>query len=130
MERKILLVDANVCNRRFIRDVLAITGLEVIEASNCQQAVEIAINKHPRLILLAADMPCLNRSETFAILQQCSTTCMIPVLSITYNNEEQPTDSYLSTAWRFNKPVPIQALIDKIRPYVNAAHSLVNGTIN
>jgi CheY-like chemotaxis protein len=129
MGRKILLVDANVFNRKFIRELLSTTGLEIIEARSCQQGVEMAISQHPGLILLAAGMPCLNAIETFAVLRQFPSTSMIPVLSVSSQAEEDGGSSYAETAKLFNRPVPIQALVDKIRPYVNAARSMVNATM-
>ncbi|OGK07782.1 MAG: hypothetical protein A2W80_02710 [Candidatus Riflebacteria bacterium GWC2_50_8] len=126
MGRKILLVDNNVSNREFIRDVLAITGLEVIEAENCQQGAEMAISQRPGLIMLAADIPWFNDSETFAVLRQFPSTRMIPVISVSSQEEENIPDSYVSTTRLLNQPVPIQDLVDKIRPYVNAARSMVN----
>jgi len=129
MGRKILLVDDNVFNRKFIRDLLAITGLEVIEARSCQQGVEMAISQHPGLILLAAGMAYLKGSEGFAILRKIPSTSMIPVLSVTYNDDEDTAAPYAAITRPLNRPIPIQALVDKISPYVNAARSLANRTI-
>lgn len=126
MRRKILLVDNNVINREFMRDMLTITGLEVIEAESCQQGVEMASSQHPGLILLAADMPWFNDGETFATLRQFPSTRKIPVIPVTSHEEEDAQGHHASTTRMFNQPVPIQDLVDKIRPYVNAARSMVN----
>lgn len=129
MGRKILLVDDNVFNRKFVRDLLAITGLEVIEARSCRQGVEMAISQHPGLILLASGLSGLQESEAFAALQKVPSTSMIPVLSVTSHDEEDHTAPYAAIARPLHRPIPIQALVDKIRPYVNATRSLVNRTI-
>ncbi|PKL48598.1 MAG: hypothetical protein CVV42_08995 [Candidatus Riflebacteria bacterium HGW-Riflebacteria-2] len=126
MGRKILLVDDNTYNREFIRDLLGKTGLEVIEASNRQQGVELAISQRPGLILLASGMAGLNDSEDFAVLRQSSTTSMIPVISVTAKDEEDPADSYASSMRFLKQPMPVQTLVETIRPYVNAARAMVN----
>ncbi|HAE39201.1 MAG TPA: hypothetical protein DCG57_11265 [Candidatus Riflebacteria bacterium] len=126
MGRKILLVDNNVINREFMRDVLAVTGLEVIEAENCRQGVEMAISQRPGLILLGADMPWFNDRETFATLRQSPSARNIPVFPVNPQKEEDGKVPYVSTTRMFNQPVPIQDLVDKIQPYVNAARSMIN----
>lgn len=129
MSRKILLVDDNLFNRKYMRDLLAITGLEVIEAMSCQQGVEIAISQHPGLILLASGMSCLRDSEAFAILQKFPSTSKIPVLPVSSRDAEDASNYCVPATSLFRRPVPIQALVQKIRPYVNAARSMVNRTM-
>lgn len=126
MGRKILLVDDNVFNRKFIRDLLAVTGLEVIEARSCQHGVEMAISQHPGLILLAAGMASQEDSEGFAILRKIPSTSMIPVLPVISHDDETTPTPYSAITRPLNRPIPIQALVDKISPYVNAARSSVN----
>jgi len=129
MGRKILLVDDNVFNRKFVRDLLAITGLEVIEARSCRQGVEMAISQHPGLILLASGLSGLQESEAFAALQKVPSTSMIPVLSVTSHDEEDHPAPHAAIARPLHRPIPIQALVNRISLYVNAARSMVNRTV-
>ncbi len=129
MSRKILLVDDNVFNRKFVRDLLAITGLEVIEARSCRQGVEMAISQHPGLILLASGLAAMQESAAFATLQKVPSTSMIPILSVTSHDEEGQPAPYTAIARPVHRPIPIQALINRISLYVNAARSMVNRTI-
>jgi len=129
MSRKILLVDDNLFNRKYIRDLLAITGLEVIEARNCQHGVEMAISHHPGLILLAAGMVCSEDSRAFVDLQKFPSTSKIPVIAVTSQDEEDLSWSYATTARLYKQPVSVKALVEKIRPYVNAARFMINRTV-
>lgn len=126
MGRKILLVDDNVFNRKFIRDLLAITGLEVIEARSCRQGVEMAISQHPGLIFLASGLAGLQESADFATLQKVPSTSMIPVLSVTSRDQEDPPEPYVATIRSLHRPIPIQALVNRISLYVNAVRPMVN----
>lgn len=127
MSRKILLVDDNIFNRKFTRDLLTMTNLEVIEAKNCQQGVEMAISQHPALILLDAAMATISDSKAFTVLRQFPSTRRIPILPITSQLlEGEPVPRTSTTAnTSLGKPISIQALIAKIQPYVSIAKSMM-----
>src|SRR5262245_10248629 len=55
--RKILVVDDTVTVRRIAARLLAAAGYEVLEAEDGRQALELAQNEHPDLIVLDLLMP-------------------------------------------------------------------------
>lgn len=126
MSRKILLVDDNVFSCRYTRNLLAITGLEIIEAGNCRQGVEMAISHHPGLILLAAGVACSEDSKVFVDLQKFPSTSKIPVFSVTSRDDEGISESCATTVGLYKRPLPVKALAEKIGTYVNVARSAVN----
>ena len=81
---KILVVDDNQATRTVYRDwIAAIGGVEVIEASGGQQAVEIARVHDFAMILLDMGMPDLDGFETAAVLRQDARFDTTPIVFIT-----------------------------------------------
>jgi CheY-like chemotaxis protein len=70
---------------------------------------------------VAAEMTRLKNYDFFSILQQIPSTRMIPILLFTSNNEKE-VPAFCKAKHR---PIKIQDLINKIRPYVNAAKSTI-----
>jgi len=91
--------------------------------------VEMAISHHPGLILLAAGMVCSEDSRAFVDLQKFPSTSKIPVIAVTSQDEEDLSWSYATTARLYKQPVSVKALVEKIRPYVNAARFMINRTV-
>lgn len=81
---KILVVDDNQATRTVYRDwIAAIGGVDVIEASGGQQAVEIARAHDFAMILLDMGMPDLDGFETAAVLRQDLRLDTTPIVFIT-----------------------------------------------
>ena len=128
MKRKVLLVDDNAANRKLIRDLLNHTKLEIIEARNGPQAVEMAIRQNPSLILLELDMPVMSGREVYTILRQNPSTRRIPIIALTSESADTAAEATGFSVAGFNdllsKPIPIKTLVGKIQPYVNIANSM------
>ena len=81
--RTALVVDDEAVARDFIRAILESVGWNVIEASNGQTALKIAIERKPQLILLDVQMPGESGFTTYADLRQNPATADIPVIMVT-----------------------------------------------
>ena len=57
---RVLIVEDSEDNREVLRHIIHHIGYEVLEAANGSQAVEIAKDKHPDLILMDLCMPVLD----------------------------------------------------------------------
>lgn len=79
---KLLLVDDEPSNRFLMRDILANSGYEIIEAENGRIAIEAAGRENPDAVLLDVMMPEMDGFETCRHLKQSDTTRNIPVLMI------------------------------------------------
>ena len=63
---RILVVEDNERNMKFVRDVLQFKGYEVVEAVTGEEGVLLASEVDPDPILIAIQFPGLNGSERFA----------------------------------------------------------------
>ena len=66
---KLLIVDDQVENLQLLVDIFGREGHEIIAARNGDEAVSIAKEEHPDLILLDINMPGLNGYEVCEILK-------------------------------------------------------------
>lgn len=79
---KILLVDDEPSNRFLMRDILANSGYEIVEAENGRRAIELAEAESPDTILLDVMMPEMDGFEACRRLKQLEATRLIPVLMV------------------------------------------------
>jgi two-component system, cell cycle response regulator DivK len=83
MKKKILIVEDIPMNMRLIRDILAYYGYEIIEAENGEEAVRIASEQKPDLIIMDLQMPVMNGFEAIKILRSDPVTKDINVIAVT-----------------------------------------------
>ncbi len=83
MSKKILIVEDILMNRRLIRDILIYHGYETIEAENGEEAVRIAREQKPDLIIMDIQMPVMNGFEAIKILKSDPATKDIKVIAVT-----------------------------------------------
>jgi len=116
---KVLVVDDIQSNRELIRESLSRAGLDILEAENGQQAIMLAEESAPDVILMDLRMPVMNGYETTKILKSNPKTAGIPVIAITASvstsepekMERSGFDGYLP------KPVSMHDLFNELFRY-------------
>jgi two-component system cell cycle response regulator DivK len=83
MAKKILIVEDIPINRRLLRDILTYHGYEVIEAENGEEAVRIAREQKPDLIIMDLQMPVMNGYGAIKVLKSDPVTKNIKILAVT-----------------------------------------------
>lgn len=120
MSKKILIVEDILMNRRLIRDILIYYGYETIEAENGEEAVRIAREQKPDLIIMDIQMPVMNGFEAIKILKSDPATKGIKVIAVTSfamagDRErvfEAGFDDYMS------KPIDTRQLPEIVKKYL------------
>ena len=79
----ILIVDDNDLNRKLARDVLQAAGLETLEATGGEEAIALAREQLPDLVLMDIRLPDLDGSEAVRRLRADAATAHIPVVALT-----------------------------------------------
>ncbi|HOV75567.1 MAG TPA: response regulator [Candidatus Hydrogenedentes bacterium] len=85
--RKALVVDDESDVRLFVRTILETEGWHVVEAVNGQEAIDMANDEAPDLIVLDLMMPVKDGFETFKELREGVFTKDIPVVMLTAINQ-------------------------------------------
>jgi DNA-binding response OmpR family regulator len=112
-QRIILIVDDERPLREALRDVLQRSGFQPLEAKNGKEGVEIALTKHPDLILLDLVMPEMGGMEALAKIRQDQWGARVPVIILTNlsaNNEQlvegvvthQPINYLVKSDWKIH----------------------------
>lgn len=114
----ILVVDDIQSNNDILRGFLRGTNIEIFEASNGSEALEIIRQKRPSLIVLDIRMPVMGGVETVKILKSQENLKHIPVIALTASALEDEKiknefDVYL------RKPVKRKVFITEIEKFLN-----------
>jgi pilus assembly protein CpaE len=125
MIKKILIVDDEVETLRLISIALRRQGLQVINANNGTQALELAITENPNLIILDIMMPDISGFEVVKRLKKNKKTTDIPVLIFSARNQlddkvtgyESGADDYLT------KPIHPAELISHVKTLLDKSTS-------
>jgi CheY-like chemotaxis protein len=78
--KTVLVVDDAPLNRKLIRTLLDLQRLRVIEAEDAEQALQLAREHRPDLVLMDLQLPGMNGLEATRILKSHTETADIPVL--------------------------------------------------
>ncbi len=96
-DKKILLVDDSDINRKVMRTLLAKTGVNIVEAENGQEALDLLQAEAFDLVLLDMHMPVLNGPETIAYIRGSHETWTdIPVIAVTADAMLGDKERYLA----------------------------------
>jgi CheY-like chemotaxis protein len=93
---------------------------EVLKATSGPQALRIAADKHPDLILLDIVMPDIDGLETCRLFRTLEPTKTTPIIMVTTRGETEIVESaYLNGATDYvTKPFNQKELLEKIQRYV------------
>ena len=114
---RILLVEDNPLNLKLLRDVLLATGYEVVTATSGEDALQLAPELPPQLVLMDLQLPGIDGAETMRRLRAGPVHADVPVVAVTAFAMVQDRvdvaragfDAYVQ------KPVGVRALLDLVR---------------
>ena len=89
MPEKILVVDDNVVNRRLLFNILKKEGYELLEASDGEEAIEVAVQGQPDLILLDIMMPKKDGYEVCRELKKDERFAAVPIIFLSAKAETE-----------------------------------------
>ena len=121
MSKRILVVEDQPDNRQIIRDMLAETGYEIIEAENGEQTLAAIAKQRPDLIHMDIQLPMMDGYTAMRQIKSNPTLRSIPIIAVTSyalsgeqkKAREAGCDDYVPTSY---SP---QQLLAKIRQYLN-----------
>ena len=117
---KILLVDDKWQNRIFLVELLTNLGFSVLEANNGKEALDLALENRPELILTDLVMPLMDGFELTRQIRQSAQLKNIVVIAASANVfENQQHQSQLAGCNEFiAKPINTKKLLDLLQKYL------------
>jgi two-component system, cell cycle response regulator DivK len=114
---QILVVEDNQKNMKLFRDVLLATGYRTLEATTGGQAVELAVEHAPDLVLMDIQLPDIDGVEVLGRLRADERTASTPVLALTAQAMRGDRERFLAAGFDgyLAKPVNIVELIGTVR---------------
>ncbi|HWT01773.1 MAG TPA: response regulator [Pyrinomonadaceae bacterium] len=116
-------MDDNDCIRDFLKELLSIFGYHVVEATNGQEAVEIAQRECPDLIFMDLNMPVLDGFAATRRIRETQGICEVPIVACTSNNMSDYRDKALAVGFNeyITKPVDFAQLNTVLHQFLKAA---------
>ena len=114
----VLIVDDNEKNRKLARDVLRAAGLRTLEASRGDEAISVATDQRPDVILLDLRLPDMNGTEVALELRRGKGTERIPVVALSASTSWS-SDQLVAAGFDgyLRKPIDVRAFPDQVRGF-------------
>ena len=116
---RILVVEDNEKNMKLFRDVLGATGYRTLEATTGGQAVAVATELAPDLVLMDIQMPEVDGVEALRRLRADERTAAIPVFAVTAQAMQGDRERFLAEGFDgyLSKPVNVRELLGTVREH-------------
>jgi two-component system cell cycle response regulator DivK len=116
---RILVVEDNELNMKLFRDVLLATGYRALEATTGGEAIALATEHAPDLVLMDIQLPDLDGVQTLHRLRANARTATIPILAVTSQSMRGDRERFLREGFDgyVAKPVNIRELLGIVRQH-------------
>jgi two-component system cell cycle response regulator DivK len=115
----ILIVDDNEKNRKLARDVLRAAGFRTLEAASGAEAIALAAEHLPDVILMDLRLPDMDGTEAVRRLGDGARTARIPVVALSALPLDSDADWFLAAGFAgyIEKPIKVGEFADQVRHY-------------
>jgi two-component system cell cycle response regulator DivK len=119
----VLIVDDSEKNLRLARDVLGAAGLRTLEAASGAEAIALAAEHLPDVILMDLRLPDMDGTVAARTLGDGERTAQIPVVAVSSLPLERGGDWFLAVGFAgcLEKPIDVRAFPDQVRRYCGGA---------
>ncbi len=115
----ILIVEDNDKNLKLVRDILRFKGYRTLEAVTAGQAISLAGEHRPDLILMDIQLPDMDGGTALQRLRAEASTAGIPVVALTAQAMAGDRERLLGAGFDgyLTKPISIKEFPDQIRQF-------------
>jgi two-component system, cell cycle response regulator DivK len=116
---QILVVEDNEKNMKLFRDVLLAAGYRTLEATTGGQAVALALEHSPDLVLMDIQLPDIDGAEALGRLRADKRLSSMPILALTAQAMEGDRERFLAAGFDgyLSKPVDIAEFVATVKRY-------------
>ena len=113
----ILIVEDNENNRTLVRDVLQSRGYRTAETESGEEAVRLARESLPALILMDIQLPGINGMEALGRLRADAATRDIPVMAVTASAMTHDRQKIMAAGFDAyqSKPLNVREFVEAVR---------------
>jgi two-component system, cell cycle response regulator DivK len=125
MSLRILVVEDNPLNLKLVRDVLQVSGYDVIEARTGEEGLRAAQDNPPDLVLMDLQLPGIDGTETLHRLRQDGLGRDVPVVAVTAfaMAEDRERAAHAGFDGYVEKPISVRALPGQIEAFLAGRNS-------
>ncbi len=122
---EVLIVDDDIIAQNMLRNTLGKAGYKLSVASTGREAIKLATERLPGVIILDIMMPDLDGSEVAEILREDEKTKDIPIifLSVLVSKAEERSGGKKGIVSFLSKPYNRETLLNEVRRYLNPSES-------
>jgi two-component system cell cycle response regulator DivK len=115
----VLIVDDNEKNLKLARDVLRAAGLHTLEAARGDEAIVLATDHRPDVVLLDLRLPDMNGEDVAHELRRGAETARIPVVALSASRYAWSSDQLLAAGFDgyLQKPIDVRAFPGQVRSF-------------
>jgi two-component system, cell cycle response regulator DivK len=116
---RVLVVEDNDKNMKLFRDVLVAMGYRTLEATTGREAVDLASEHTPDLVLMDIQLPDLDGMQALQRLRADARTAAIPVVALTAQAMRGDRERFLAAGFDgyVSKPVNVHDLVETVRQH-------------
>ena len=121
--KRVLVVEDNEKNMKLFRDVLKATGYRTLEATTGGQAVKLAAEHAPDLVLMDIQLPDIDGVEALSRLRADERTASIPVLALTAQAMHGDRERFLAAGFDgyISKPLNVVEFVGVVRQHCDGS---------
>jgi two-component system cell cycle response regulator DivK len=118
-DTQILVVEDNEKNMKLFRDVLVAAGYRTLEATTGGDALALAAEHTPDLVLMDIQLPDIDGVEALGRLRADGRTASVPVLALTAQAMEGDRERFLAAGFDgyLSKPVDLAEFVATVKRY-------------
>jgi two-component system, cell cycle response regulator DivK len=119
----ILIVEDNERNRKLVRDVLQFRGYQTIEAETGEDAVRMARERLPALVLMDIQLPGIDGITALGQLRSDPTTRGIPIIAVTASAMTHDRQKIMAAGFDGyqSKPINVKEFLEVVRAMLEHA---------
>jgi len=122
---RILVVEDNPLNLKLVRDVLTVSGYEVVAAPSGEEGVSLAQTCEPDLVLMDIQLPGIDGYEALRLLRQNPQLDGVPVVAVTAfaMREDRERAAREGFDGYLGKPISVRALASQVSEFLSNGRS-------
>ena len=116
---RILVVEDNATNMKLFRDVLQAKGYRTIEATTGSEAIALAVEHVPALVLMDIQLPDISGITALRQLRADPLTRAIPVVAVSASAMQEEQEKITASGFDgyIMKPIDLKSFLEQVQRY-------------